>query len=190
MPKKSEQSWCLDPKRLVSVSFFALLFLLLGSSKSSAAGQSVSLAWDANSETDVIGYIVYMGTVSGSYPITNYVGQATSATVSGLQPGGIYYFVVTAYTASGLESNPSEEIVYQAPGLAPKPQVSMAGGTISVKFSAISGKTYVVEYKDNLTDPAWTPLEAYVGDGFEHTVADPGPLPASRFYRVRTFIAP
>ena len=185
MPKKSEQSWCLDPKGLVSVSLFALLFLLLGSSKSSAAGQSVSLAWDANSETDVIGYIVYMGTVSGSYPITNYVGQATSATVSGLQPGGIYYFVVTAYTASGLESTPSEEIVYQAPGLAPKPQISMAGGTISVKFPAISGKTYVVEYKNSLTDAEWTPLASIAGSDGLMTVTDATSSEApARFYRV------
>jgi hypothetical protein len=58
-------------------------------------------------------------------------------------------------------------------------------GTFQFSFEAKAGQTYVVEYKNNLTDPSWTPLETVIGDGLEHRVADPGPLPKARFYRVR-----
>ena len=57
--------------------------------------------------------------------------------------------------------------------------------SLKKELEAKEGRTYVVEYKNNLTDPSWTPLETVIGDGLEHRVADPGPLPAARFYRVR-----
>jgi hypothetical protein len=58
-------------------------------------------------------------------------------------------------------------------------------GTFQFAFQTKSDQTYVVEYKNNLTDPSWTPLETVIGDGLEHIVDDPGPLPTARFYRVR-----
>ena len=58
-------------------------------------------------------------------------------------------------------------------------------GTFQFSFEAKAGQTYVVEYKNNLTDQSWTPLETVIGDGLEHRMADPGPLPKARFYPVR-----
>ena len=125
-----------------------------------------------------------MGNVSGNYPVTNNVGQATNATALGLQPGGTYYFVVTAYNSSGLESSPSNEIVYQVPNTAPNPQISMVGGSFNIKFPATSGKTYVVEYKNALTETTWTTLTSFAGTNGLATVSDSPPALASRFYRV------
>jgi hypothetical protein len=47
-----------------------------------------------------------------------------------------------------------------------------------------TGFSYQVEYKDQLTDPAWSTLTTVVGNGTTQTITDPGPLPPTRFYRV------
>ena len=169
---------------IVLVRLLSLALLLFTSATAGAASQSVTLAWDPSSETNVVGYIVYMGTASGYYPVANDVGQATNATVSGLQPGGIYYFVVTAYTDSGLESAPTDESVYQVPDLAPKPQIYRNADTVSVKFSTTSGRIYVMEYKNSLDEPRWTPLTSVAGTDGIMTVSDTSSDAPARFYRV------
>jgi len=73
---------------------------------------SVQLAWDPNSETDLAGYKVYYGTISGQYaspPQTAGVSTAPTYTVQNLAPG-TYFFVVTAYNTAGLESGFSNEV--------------------------------------------------------------------------------
>jgi hypothetical protein len=64
----------------------------------------ITLAWDANTETNIAGYRVYFGTSAGMYSDNVDVGSLTSYTVSGLQPGTRYYFAVTAYNSNGNES--------------------------------------------------------------------------------------
>lgn len=78
-------------------------------------GQSVTLAWDPSADTNVVGYALYYGTSSGTYPNRVDVGSVTNATVSGLQEGVVYYFVATAYDAASLESLPSNEVSYSVP---------------------------------------------------------------------------
>jgi hypothetical protein len=76
--------------------------------------ETVTLAWDPNSETDLAGYRLYYGTTSRSYQNTIDVGNATSTPVSDLQKGATYYFAVTAYNDSGIESDYSNEVSYTA----------------------------------------------------------------------------
>ena len=80
--------------------------------------QSLTLAWDQNSEPDVIGYKVHYGQTSGSYTQTLDVGNATNATLSSLVEGQTYYFAVSAYDTSALESALSNEIQFTVPVLA------------------------------------------------------------------------
>jgi hypothetical protein len=77
--------------------------------------RSVSLAWDPNSEPDLAGYKLYYGTASGVYTHTNVLGLVTNTAVSGLSEGVTYYFAVTAFNTSGLESDFSNEVSYQVP---------------------------------------------------------------------------
>ncbi|PWU21560.1 MAG: hypothetical protein C5B50_01450 [Verrucomicrobia bacterium] len=58
-------------------------------------------------------------------------------------------------------------------------------GTFVLTFATKAGQTYAVDYKDNLSDTAWTQLSTVDGDGQEHTITDRPPLPAARFYRAR-----
>ena len=72
---------------------------------------TVQLAWDANTEADLAGYRVKVGTTSGVYTLSNIsVGNVTSYTVTGLPPGDVYYFAVTAVNLSGAESVVSNEV--------------------------------------------------------------------------------
>lgn len=79
------------------------------------AQQSVQLEWDANTESDLAGYKVYFGQASTNYSAPVDVGNTTTASVSNLSEGATYYFAVTAYSTSGLESPFSQEVVYTVP---------------------------------------------------------------------------
>src|SRR5687767_1541218 len=65
---------------------------VLGQMVSAQETRSVGLEWDANTETDLAGYRVRYGTVSGAPNQVVDVGNTTAATVSGLAAGTTYYF--------------------------------------------------------------------------------------------------
>ena len=76
-----------------------------------AAG-TVTLLWNASTESDLAGYKVYRGTGSGSYgaPLTTLPKTTTSYTATGLQNGTTYFFAITAYDSAGNESTFSNEV--------------------------------------------------------------------------------
>lgn len=71
---------------------------------------SVKLAWDANTETTVVGYFVLYGSASGVYTGRVDAGAQTQVDISGLVDGQTYYFAVMAYDTNGQYSDPSLEI--------------------------------------------------------------------------------
>ena len=80
-----------------------------------SAGQA-TLAWDPSApSTDVAGYFIYYGVSTRSYTNRVDVGLGTNGVVSNLVAGTTYYFAMTAYTSSGLESDFSNEAVWQSP---------------------------------------------------------------------------
>jgi hypothetical protein len=79
---------------------------------------SATLAWtppttndNTTPLTDLAGFKVHYGTSPGLHTRTIDVpnAAATTYTVTGLPLGATYYFVVTAYNTSGVESVPSNE---------------------------------------------------------------------------------
>jgi hypothetical protein len=90
----------------------ALLAILALASMSAPTG-SVTLAWDPSPE-QVAGYKLLYGSAPGVYVSSIDVGLVTQHTVSQL-PDGRYYFVASAYSADGLGSNFSNEIVVDIP---------------------------------------------------------------------------
>jgi hypothetical protein len=82
-----------------------------------SAANTATLTWNANSETDLAGYKVYAGTSSGAYatPIATLPKTTTSYTVTGLQTGTTYFFVITAYDTAdhqSLHSNQVSKTIY------------------------------------------------------------------------------
>jgi len=91
------------------------LIVAIAASTCAAAGQ-VTLRWDANTESDLAGYYVYMGTRSGAYAqrvdvsLTN-TPNAPEVTIGDLVEGSTYFFAVTAYDLAGNESGFSNEVM-------------------------------------------------------------------------------
>lgn len=71
---------------------------------------SVGLSWTANTEPDLAGYKVYIGTQSRLYnpPIT--LGSVAAYNATNLTVGRTYYFCVSAYDSAGNESPCSTEV--------------------------------------------------------------------------------
>ena len=103
---------------------------LLGMAALPPVNSGVTLAWNPSVTPGVAGYRLYYGTASHNYTRSLIAGNATTLSVSRFQPGITYYFAVTAYNASGDESDFSNEAAYTFP-IAP----SAAGRLISANYS-------------------------------------------------------
>ncbi len=113
------------PKASVVVAF-ALLAGFLHVAPAAAA-TVIRLSWDSNIEPDLSGYRLRYGTVSGAYGAPLNVGKVTSYDLAGLSAGTTYYFVVTAYDASGNESGFSNQASGQpSTVVGPSPTISSA----------------------------------------------------------------
>ena len=71
---------------------------------------SIVLAWDANIEPDLVGYKIYYGTSSPPTQLYAIIGVIPTYTVQLIYQQ--YYFDVTAYNSSGLESPVSNIVAY------------------------------------------------------------------------------
>ena len=108
------------------------ILVLAASSSLAQAGQSISLAWDASPDANVVGYILYYGVLGGISTNSLDVANQPMATVSNLNAGTTEFFFVTAYNALRVESLPSNLITYTVPGANTAPTISsMANQTIN-----------------------------------------------------------
>ena len=138
--------------------------LILGTYASCLA-VSVVLKWDPNTDADLAGYKVYykadspampfdgVGAASGASPVD--VRNQTNVTISGLDPNHSYYFAVTAYNSSGVESGYSNiiAITESAPptvSITSPSNSTSVSGTVNVSATASDnvGVTQVEFYVD------------------------------------------
>jgi hypothetical protein len=105
----------ISPRGYGQLCGFLVLILSIVFSASVRAVQGVSASWERNSESGVVGYRTYQGTVSHSYSGSVDVGNATNVIFSGLVEGVTYFFSVTTYDIFGVESDHSEEVAYTVP---------------------------------------------------------------------------
>jgi hypothetical protein len=108
--------WVRLPFRAASLPWLPILFvwavLLPG-----LAAQSVTLEWDPNPETDLLGYNVYRSLRSGSgyVRLTSAPVRETRYTDRTVQPGTTYYYVCTAVNIALLESGYSNQVSVTIP---------------------------------------------------------------------------
>ena len=155
---------------------------------------SVRLGWNPSPDTNVVGYFVLFGGASQVYTNQFDAGNATSATIAGLQTNVRYYFTVVGYDALGQQSPPSNEIAYQVPAASPAraaPTLSLqtvgagsSGAAVHLSFQASAATTYRLQATQDFvhwetlgrTNCAWNGLVAFC-------VTDMANYPR-RFYRL------
>ena len=80
------------------------------STSSSTSNTTATLSWYPNSETNLAGYKIHIGTAAGIYNATVDVRNVTSYNLSNLAIGTTYYFAVSAYDTAGTDSALSNEV--------------------------------------------------------------------------------
>ncbi len=94
-----------------AVAFGLQLSILLFAALPAAAQ---TIVWDANTESNLAGYLVLSGTQPGAYSTRTDAGLATSLAISGIDVTKNTYFVVQAYTSDGVLSGFSKEVMLPA----------------------------------------------------------------------------
>lgn len=188
----------------ISCGLLFLLTLVL----TAAGANSVTLAWNPNTETNLAGYRLYWGTATRSYQFSNQVSAPatfvgtnwvqssnTFNVVSNLDIGRKYYFAVTAFTSDGLESDYSEEVMFGGfkPGKPTTLRISGATNqTAAIWIENTSTSTTVQWSGDLQTWRSWAQVKtldssAPVGDAIFLSGISPD---AARFWRAVADSAP
>lgn len=79
------------------------------------AAQTVNLSWDASTNSNVIGYVVFYGTDGVNFPNSLYAGGKSSAEITNLTAGATNYFEIEAYDGYNF-SAPSAAVNLYVPG--------------------------------------------------------------------------
>lgn len=105
---------------------------------------TVVLAWDAVEDPNVTGYRLYWVKGSAPGPFTHYmqVAERTTARVV-LREEGTFTFVCTAVTADGIESLPSNAVVYATKERPPSPGLRIVSAT-ATRSATVTTTTNVV----------------------------------------------
>ena len=145
------------------------LLLLTGTQ---ALAGSISLAWDPVGDPRLAGYKVYYGTSSRNYTGQVDVGNATTRTVTGLTDGAKYYFAVTAYDGSRIESGFSNEVVGTVPSAVPVANFTASTTTgvapLAMNFTSTSTgtiSTYAWTFGDGTASNSQNPAKTYSSAG-------------------------
>jgi uncharacterized repeat protein (TIGR01451 family) len=115
---------------------------------------------------------------------TNITGATSNTlTLTNVQApeAGGYYLMITNPAGSTASSN-AQLTILVPPSIS---SVKLTKTNLSVSLSSVIGLTYTLQYKNNVTDPAWTPLlPPLAGTGGTLILQDTNTAMASRFYRI------
>jgi hypothetical protein len=116
---------------------------------------------------------------------SNIAGATLSSyNLAGAQPADAGDYSVLVTNAFGATASANATLTVWPSGVVVSLSVS-AGTGVSIAFPSVPGFSYVLEYKNNLTDPAWTPLPPpTTATGSVIVLQDTTPPTASRYYRV------
>jgi len=108
-----------------------------------ATFNSVTLGWTANTEADLAGYRLYFTKNPDELTHVKPVELVTQTTVE-LPSPGTWYFVLTAKNQAGLESLPSEMVIYATPTGPAKPGTLRVASAVATQVSTVTTSTNLI----------------------------------------------
>ncbi len=135
---------------------FAAILLGTCVSLSAKGTQNVSIAWDASSDPNTAGYVVYVGSDPANFTSQLNVGTNTTITLSGLQAGSTNYFAVSAYNKANVMSAPSQPITFIAPGKITMKSKSSPSSVAALSFPIAPGHSYQLQASTDMVN--WSTL--------------------------------
>lgn len=112
--------------------WLALLFALTALAAQAQPPATGLLRWSPSNAEDVLGYVVYRRGLRDSYRPWLTTRGATTATITNLQWGTTYFFVVTAFNSAGLESEYSNEVSVRIPYAEMPPVITQQPNNLDV----------------------------------------------------------
>jgi PKD repeat protein len=117
-------------------------------------------------------------------------GDASSSTnanpINTYTNAGSYTVTLTAVGSGGTNTLSKTNFIAVTYSIS-APALMISGYTSTnflFSFDTLSGKTYLVQYKDLLTDPDWQLLSSVPGDGIAHTITNSFLDSPQRFFRL------
>ena len=135
--QRSDNRSCDNRVRYGSTALWSCLIPALIALPTLARASTVTIAWNANAESNIGGYLVFFGTRSGSYDGYVDVRGATTAVMNAADSTKTYYFAVAAYSTSGMRSALSTEVSWNAGSpslLNPGSQTGTVGQTVRLQL--------------------------------------------------------
>lgn len=125
----------------------ALVFICCAAIASTGAEDanfnSVTLAWDANQETDISGYKIFFSKDQSAWTHVKNLDRVTTATVVLPEPG-TWFFVIVAKNTEGLESLPSNVVEYTTPTAPEKPGRFRIVSAVATQVSTVTTSTNII----------------------------------------------
>jgi Fibronectin type III domain len=122
-----------------------MLIASLSAGPDSAQAASLDVSWASNTEADLAGYRLRLGTVSGQYTRTIDAEAATSVQVDSLETDVTYFLAVFAYDVAGNESVASPEVSARlAAPLAPLPAIDSVVDVDSDSIYLMRGRPHTL----------------------------------------------
>lgn len=141
-------------RRIVSAVMCVLALVL--AANAAEAGQ-ITLAWDANTEPDIAGYVIQWGPASAPFTNSTDAGNTTTWTLTSATEGVTYSFRVVAYNSAGEYSDASAAV---SGTVAPPPGPSGLSLTLNrtlLNFGVVrSGATVLQQTRAQTVDVAQT----------------------------------
>jgi hypothetical protein len=154
-----------------------------------------SITAQPNSQTAIMGTnVTFQLTTTGTAPLvyqwtldgTNLAGAtAETLLLTNVQPTQAGNYAVVINNPGGSITSAVASLTILVP--ITMSGVNLASPAVSISFPSESVLNYLLEYKNLLNDPTWTPVApAAAGTGGVMTLQDTNAPGASRYYRVRS----
>jgi hypothetical protein len=141
-------------------------------------GQSVSLSVTASGTTP----LSYQWFLNGT-PLPG--ATASNLTINPVTTANLGSYSVTISNACGMAEGTPAEVAVEPEHIPVITDANLADGWFRFFVDTKIGYDYIVQFKNDLNNPTWTPLTTVTGNGAPQLIYDSAPPPLKRFYQIK-----